>query len=62
VAKVKVTHRGQSLDKKITSDDNISRYFPDIAQRISPICISLMPTSLSKASVTGVYWHSVALV
>jgi hypothetical protein len=37
----------------------IYRYFPDIAQRISPICISIMPTSLSKASVTGVYCDNV---
>jgi hypothetical protein len=54
-AKVKVTHRGQSSDKKITRDNNISRYFTEIAQSISPICKSIMPTSLSKASVTGVY-------
>jgi hypothetical protein len=30
-AKVKVTHRGQSSDEKITRDENISRFFPDIA-------------------------------
>jgi hypothetical protein len=60
-AKVKVT-LGQISDKKITRDDNISRYFPDIAQSISPICISVMSTSLSKASVTVVYCDNVALV
>jgi hypothetical protein len=37
--------------------------YPDInAQSISPICISIMPTSLSKASEMGVYCDNVALV
>jgi hypothetical protein len=37
-------------------DDKISRYQPDIAQSIiSPINISIMSTSLSKAFVTGVF-------
>jgi hypothetical protein len=63
-AKVKVRRRCQSLDTSTTiiRDDNISGYFPDIAHRISPICISIMPTSLSKASVTDVYCENVALV
>jgi hypothetical protein len=57
------SHLGVKVQiKKITRDDNISRYFPDIAQSISPICISIMPTSLSKASLTGVYCYKVALV
>jgi hypothetical protein len=59
-AKVKVTHRGQSSDKNITKDDNISRCFTYIDQSISPICISVMPTFLSKASVMGVFSDKVA--
>jgi hypothetical protein len=31
---------------KVTRDDKISRYYLDIAQSISPMCISVMPTSL----------------
>jgi hypothetical protein len=34
----------------------------DIAHSISSKCISKMPTSLSKAFVTGVCWDNVALV
>jgi hypothetical protein len=43
---------------KVFRDDMISRYFPEIAQSICPI----MPTSLSKAFVTGVFGDNVALV
>jgi hypothetical protein len=46
---------------KITRDDKISRFFPDMP-RAYLLCIFLMPTSLSKVSVRGVYCDNVALV
>jgi hypothetical protein len=47
---------------KATRDNKISRYCTDIAQSVSPIYISIVPTSLSKAFVTGVFCDNVALV
>jgi hypothetical protein len=43
--------------KKITRDDNITRYFPDISQSISPICISIMPTSSVKYKRCQILFH-----
>jgi hypothetical protein len=47
---------------KVSIDDKISRYFPDIAQHKSPFCISIMPISLSNAFMIGLFCDNVALV
>jgi hypothetical protein len=36
--------------------------YPDIAKSMSPICISILSTSLSKALVMGIFWDNGALV
>jgi hypothetical protein len=47
---------------KVTKNDKICGYFPDIAQSISSKCIFIMPTSLPKASIMGAFCDNVALV